>query len=294
MPGTDKSPKKWGAPDVANDDAICFLGREREARKIKEALGKKESMLISGPADIGKTALMKHVLRSLSKEAGSHCLYIGGFKDLQDLLRKLLKTLYRAGGPTLRRQLRAKGVSAATLDAWLKATPSPQLKGALYRSVEHTNCHVTLDHVPPLTHAIAKVIKELFWMRDTPVYLLVRDAPEHKIDQFIDFFYWGRRERLLLGPLPKRVAAEMLERCISGYRLSQFNLDKFREEVLDMSGCVPGAIIKMCAMATDKRYRFGSSIKTKLIHIDYLIETGLRSERQNAGGRRRGKGLANF
>jgi hypothetical protein len=128
-----------------------------------------------------------------------------------------------------------------------------------------------LDHVPPLTHAVAKVIKELFSMRETPVYLVVRDAPAYKIDQFSRFFYWGRSQRLLLAPLSKPVAAEVLEWQIRRFGLGHLDLDEFREEVLELSACVPGAIVKMCAMAADKRYQFGSRVKTKLVHIDYLM-----------------------
>lgn len=269
MRGKDKAPKQSGAAGIAKDNAVCFLGREREARRVQEALEKKESLVISGPADVGKTALMQHVLHGLPKDVDSRCLYLANFKDLRGLLRKLLTALYRAGSPALRRQLRAEGVSAARLDGWLKTLSSPRLKGTLYRAVEHGDCRIILDHVPPLTPAVARVIKELFWMRATPVYLLVRDTA--RIDPFSRFFYWGRRQRILLGPLPKPDAHELLERCIGRFGLVDFDLDEFRDEVLGLSGCVPGAIVTMCAMAADNRYQSGSHIKTKLVHIDYLM-----------------------
>jgi len=226
-------------------------------------------MVISGPADMGKTALMQQVLQDLPKDVGGRCLYLANFKDLRDLLRKLLTAFYRAGSPALRRQLRAEGVSAARLEGWLKTLSSPRLKGTLYRAVEHGDYRIILDHVPPLTPAVARVIKELFWMRATPVYLLVRDTG--RIDPFSRFFYWGRRQRMELGPLPKPDARELLERCIRQFGLTDFDLDEFRDEVLGLSACVPGAIVTMCAMAADNRYQSGAHIKTKLVHIDYLM-----------------------
>lgn len=267
----DETPGRWSGAVAAQGGAVRFFDRERESRRIEEALLKKESMMISGSADIGKTALILNVMRGLPEELASQCIYLDSFKDLQGLLRKLLKVLYQDRNPGLRRQLHAEGVSAVNFEVWLKAMPSPRLKGALYRAVEKSDYRVILDHVPPLTHAIAKVIKELFWMRNTPVYLLVRDGPEHRIDQFSHFFYWGDRERLALGPLPTPVAREMLEHCIERFGLSNFDLDEFREEVLELSSCVPGAIVKMCALAADPRYQYGSRIKTKLVHIDYLM-----------------------
>jgi AAA ATPase domain len=269
MRGKDKTSKRLAAAGIAKDNTVCFLGREREAHRLQEALEKKESMLISGPADMGKTALMQYVLQGLPKDVGGRCLYLANFKDLRDLLRKLLKALYHAGSPALRQQLRAEGVPAARLEGWLKTLSSPRLKGTLYRAVEHGDYRIILDHVPPLTPAVARVIKELFWMRATPVYLLVRDTG--RIDRFSRFFYWGRRQRMALGPLPKPNAGELLERCIRRFGLTDFDMDEFRDDALGLSGCVPGAIVTMCAMAADNRYQSGVRIKTKLVHIDYLM-----------------------
>lgn len=257
---------------------VHFLDREHESQRLREAFLSGRSMMISGPADIGKTALLKHVLAGLPGKIGSQFLYLAGFTDLQDLLRKLLARLYRAGNPALLRQLHAEGVSEAHFDDWLKSTTSPRLKGALYRAAEQGNYHLILDLGPPLTGPTAKVVKELFWMRNTPVCLLIRDEGKQKIEHLSHFFHWGSRERLALGPLPKPVAGEMLEQCIVRFQLANFDLDDFREEVLNLSGCVPGAIVKMCALAADGRYQFGKHIKTKLVHIDYLMSgSGLKS-----------------
>ncbi len=250
---------------------VHFFDRERESHRIEEALRKKESMIISGPADIGKTALMLNVIRNLPGDLAGKCLYLVGFKDLQNLLRNLISALHQANSLGLRQLLKAEGVSSANFDIWLKALPSSRLKGILYRAVQSSDYRIILDHVPLLTHARAKIIKELFWMRDTPVYLLMRDDQESRIAQFARFFYWNDRQCLTLGPLPETSARELLETCIERYGLSRFNLEGFREEVLDLSGCIPGAIVKMCALAADPRYQYGSRIKTKLIHIDYLM-----------------------
>lgn len=248
-----------------------FLDRERETSRIEEALRKRESLMICGPAGIGKTALILYVMRGLPGGLAGQCQYLAAFKDLQDLLRQFIRVLYQTKNPLLRQQLHAEGVSVVNFEPWLKALTTSRLKGTLYRTVEKSDYRVFLDHVLPLTHAIAKVIKELFWMRNTPVYLIIRDDREYRIEQFTRFFYWGDRDRLTLGPLPPASAQELLEGCIGRFGLSRFDLEEFREEVLDLSGGVPGAIVKMCALAADPRYRYGSRIKTKLVHIDYLM-----------------------
>ena len=266
-----ESASRWGHGTSGQSRGIRFFDRERESHRIEEAFREKESMMISGPADIGKTALMLNVIRNLPGDLAGKCLYLAGFKDLQNLLRNLIKVLHEARSPGLRQQLKAEGVSSVNFEIWLKTLPSARLKGILYRAAQSGDYRVILDHVPLLTHARAKIIKELFWMRDTPVYLLMRDDQEFRIAQFARFFYWSDRQCLTLGPLPEISACELLEACIKKFHLSRFDLEGFRDEVLDLSGGVPGAIVKMCALAADPRYQYGSYIKTKLIHIDYLV-----------------------
>ncbi len=248
-----------------------FLDRERESRRIEEALREKASMMICGPAGVGKTALILNVLRCLPAKVTGQCVYLPGFKDLQDLLRNLIRALYDRRDLPLRQQLHTEGVTVRSFDGWLKNLSSSRLRGTLYRAVERGEYRVILDHPPPLTHAIAKVIKELFWMRKTPVYLLVRDTEGYRADRFARFFYWGPQERLTLGPLPMETATELMDLSIERFGLSALDIDDFREEVLELSGGVPGAIVKMCGLAADPRYQYGSRIKTKLVHIDYLM-----------------------
>ena len=249
----------------------AFVDRETEARRLREAILKRESLVICGPAGIGKTALVSQVIHDCPAELAGRCVYLRSVKDLQDLLRQLIRKLYEASDPNLRRQLHTEGVTSLSFAGWLKGLSSSRMRGTLYRTAERGDYRVFLDHFPPLTHAVAKVIKELFWMRNTPVYLLVRDRVEHRIDQFSRFFYWDDRELLALPPLPRDAALQLLETCITRCGLSQLNLSDFREEVLELSKQVPGAIVKMCALAADPRYQYGSRIKTKTVYVDYLM-----------------------
>jgi hypothetical protein len=250
---------------------VAFVDRESEAGRLKEAVFKRESLAICGPAGIGKTTLVLNVISSLPRDLLPCCLYLGGAKDLQDLLRQLIRTLYVLRDPSLRRQLHAEGVSAVTFDTWLKTLSSSRLRGTLYRTVEHGDYRIFVDHPPQLTHAVAKVIKELFWMRDTPVYLLLRGDPQQVMGQCSHFFYWGAREQLVLGRLPAPAARELLESCIERFGLCRLDLGDFREEILELSKQTPGAIVKMCALAVDPRYQYGPRIKTKSVYIDYLM-----------------------
>jgi AAA ATPase domain len=272
MPAPKSKAKGWRpASNGAWAGSPVFLGRESEERRLRAAILNAESLTIEGPAGIGKTALVMHTIQSLPASLAARCLYFTAMKDLQDLLRQLIRTLHEAGDPRLRRQLHTERVSSLSLAGWLKELSTSRLKGTLYRAVEGGDYRIFLDHLPPLTHAIAKVIKELFWMRRTPVYLVPRAEAQETISRFRHFFYWGDHERLALGALPRPAAHELLENCIDRFGLVRFDLTDFREEVLELSRNIPGAIVKMCALAADARYQYGTQIKIKSAYVEYLI-----------------------
>jgi len=248
-----------------------LLGRETERRRLHSAILSGDSLVIEGPTGIGKTALVSHVIRCLPERVASRCLYIPGVKNLQDLLRQLTRALHEVEDTRLPRQLQTERASSLSLDRWLKELPTSRLRGTVYRGVEGGNYRIFLDHLPPLTHGIAKVIKELFWMRGTPVYLVPQAEGQLTISRFFPFFYWGDQERLMLGPLTRSAAKELLEICIERFGLTRLDLIDFRKQVLDLSKHVPGAITKMCALAARPKYQFRSGIKVKSAYIGYLL-----------------------
>ena len=247
-----------------------FMGRAAESQNLREALARRESLLISGPAGIGKMALVMEVLNSLPSPLARSAIYLSGEDGLQSFLRSLLRRLYETGDITLRRQLHGEGIRKGTFHPWLKSLSTSRLRGSLYRSAEQAHYSIVLDHMPPVTHAVAKVVKELVQMRNTPVYILARGPSEAEIGQ-VTGLYWSDRQRLPLGPLSEKAARDLLEWCIRCFGLARLNLTDFREQVLKLSGRIPGALIQMCALAAEPRYHYGAQIKTKLIHIDSLV-----------------------
>jgi hypothetical protein len=85
--------------------------------------------------------------------------------------------------------------------------------------------------------------------------------------------YWNDALRIHVAPLHERAAKELLEICIRMFRLDSVDLEGFRENILRVSGLLPGAIVKMCELAADSRYHYGDRIKFKLVHVDYLMQS---------------------
>ena len=254
-----------------------FVDRRSESRRLAKALRVRRSLMICGPAGIGKTALMTSLIAQLPVTLSERCLVLQGARNLGDLLRQLLLCLYQTGDANLRRQIHSEGGPRLGFASRIKGLSASRMKGALYRTLEGGDYRVFLDHFPPLTPAMARVVKEISWMRNTPVYWLVRDDREQRLGELCRFFYWGDEERLALPPLPARAAAELLESCIDRLGLHRWDLAGFREETLALSGGIPGAIVKMCTLAAAARYQHGSRIKIKSVYIDYVMSgQGLR------------------
>ena len=247
-----------------------LIGRKAESLRLHGAIRKRESLLICGPAGVGKTALISKVLAELPEDVAHSVISVDGLAGLQPFLRTLLQNLHEVGDSTLRKQLRAEGVGTGGFKCWLKDQRTSRLKGTVYRSMQMGSYWIFLDHVPPLTLAVARVVRELVWMRNTPVYLVARGSGPEEVGHAVST-YWGEHQRLVLGPLRESAARELLEFCIQRFGLAHLDLDDFRKAVLSMSGYNPGVLVKMCELAADSRYQSDSRIKTRLIHIDYLM-----------------------
>ncbi len=246
------------------------VGREAEKSRLHQAIRNRESLFICGPAGMGKTTLISQVLAELPEALSRVVITVNGADGLQPLLRALLQNLHEAGDSALGGQLRSERVGSAGFKRWLNSQPSSRLKGALCRSSQSGRYWVFLDHLPRLTPAIAKVVRELVWMLNTPVYVAARGAgPEDAGD--VANIYWSDGHRLVLPPLHAAAARELLESCIRRFNLSRLDLRNFREAVLSMSGHNPGALVGMCKLAAEPRYHYGSSIKTRMIYIDHLM-----------------------
>lgn len=247
-----------------------LVGREAECARLRQAILRRESLLILGAPGSGKTALVASTIAGLNGDLQSRCLYLSAFKGLQDFLRRVVERLHEAGDAILAGQLRSESVRRDKFKNWLGAQPSSRLKGALYRSADNTEYWVFLDRVTALTVAEGKVVRELARMRGTPVYFIAREYGGRATGLLSDL-YWNPASRLWLGALSQRAARELLEYAIREHGLERFDLRDFRAEVLHLSGGLPGAILQMCGLATDPRYRYGNHIKTSLVYIDFRM-----------------------
>jgi len=258
-----------------------MIGRENETRELREALRNRQCQLIWGSPDSGKSFLVGNVLAELSTNERQKCICWTGAATRRQLVEHLIRGLYLAGDPIVRRKVQADRFGEATLSRWMMKQSALRLRGILFTAAEHGDYRIFVDHVSPVSQTLADLLKEIVNRTNTPVYLAGRGYSQAEIG-YAWSLYWTGQYRIRVRPLSESAARELLESCIERYALNSLDLDGFREELLRLSGHLPGAIVKMCRLAANPRYHYGDRVKLKLIHVDYLMQgTGRESPVEN-------------
>ena len=263
---------------IAHTSWDTLTGRQAESRRLADAIRGRESLLIWGPPDAGKTALVKTVIDRLPGKESRNCIYWSGAASVRHLVGELIRFLYLVGDPVVRKKVRADGAMEASLNRWLREQTSGRLRVLLYTATQKSRYWFFLDHLPPATHSMARLMKDIIWKCKTPVYLLARSYSHAEIG-YAWSLYWNDTLHIHMGPLKERAARELLENCIRGRGLGVLDLENFREDILRLSGHLPGSIMKMCELAANPHYHYKDQIKIKLVHVDYLMRSTLSSAR---------------
>ncbi len=78
---------------------------------MKDAIRKRESRLIWGPADAGKSFLVKAAIEGLAEPQRKSCVCWSGAATGRQLVIHFLRALYRIGDPFVRKKIHADGAT---------------------------------------------------------------------------------------------------------------------------------------------------------------------------------------
>lgn len=246
------------------------IGREAEMRRLQIALRERRSQLIWGATDSGKTSLIEAALSELPEVERRKCICWSGPGNRRQFVEHLIQGLYRACDPLVRRKVHADRADEATLIRWVSEQSALRLRGILLAAAEQGEYRFFMDHIAPTPHTLARLMKEIIYRSKTPIYLNGNGYSQAEIG-YAWTLYWTDEYRIHLGPLSEAPACRLLETCVRRFHLDSLHLKGFREQVLHLSGYLPGAIVRMCELAADPRYHFGDQVKIKLVHMDYLL-----------------------
>lgn len=252
-----------------------FVGREDESARLIRAIRDRRSLLIVGAADSGKTALVEQALSKLPWEIATRCLRVEAAGTLPRLLQQHVLKLFDAGDPVVQAGYQREGNWFRSPTAWVRKQTSGQLRSLLFQAFDRSRYWLFWDNVSHAALAHYHFLRETIRMRKTPAYLLARGTGPEYLGQAGRLF-WSDEHRLGLGLLAPEDAKTLLAVAVEREGLECLDLDGFREQVLELSRGLPGAIVRMAAMAARPEYQRGKRPKTKLIYMDYLVELASR------------------
>jgi hypothetical protein len=247
-----------------------LVGRARELARLAAAVHARTPLLVHGPAGAGKTFLVQHLMLSLPAGERRACVYVPGVPTIHSLLQDVVRQLH--GADRWKGSAAARRPAAGESERDLSDLTSGQMRVMLRGSIRRRRLCLFLDHCPRFSPALARLVNDLIWRDETSVCLLARGRTRDDIG-YAWSIYYAPEFRLEVGPLHERDAAALLDSCIPRFGLRSLDSPEFRQGVLRLSRGLPGAIVRMCALAADPRYHFGRQVKLHLLLVDYLLQT---------------------
>ncbi len=241
---------------------LPLLGLGGEQQRLKEAFRKRESLLITGPAGAGKTALIHAAVADVTN--GRDIVRIHYSANLHRLLVDLTRCLLAAKHEALR----SRAKPGADVEKWLCEQTSIHLKGLLWTSLEADPLTVILDGIDGASFPMYRFIQRLYFAPGMAIIAAARDTGALGV---LARLFWEPRKTLQIRPLNHADSERLFDLAAKKFGLEQLDVDEFREKVLDSAQGNPGEIIEMCRLAANPLYVSGKHIKFAPLRIDVLM-----------------------
>ena len=234
-------------------DYAAAVGRFDEIARLQARAQSRKSMLIFGPAGVGKTRLLQEFAR-----AQPLALYVKETGSPRELLLALLSAI----NALPRRDLR--------LPKDLRALSTSSLKGVVQRTLDNLPYLMVLDHLSGPSRVLTRMIKELNYYDRTPVYFAARTLHMEDIGT-LQPLCADRSEQIELRNLPLPIALQFAYKEAENILLLASNLDEAIHSIVDWSEGNPGGILQMLKMAHLPKYRLDDQIKAHVLYLDYRM-----------------------
>jgi hypothetical protein len=247
-----------------------LIGRRQELTRLRNAILARQSLLVHGRAGTGKTALLAEVLSSLPPRIRSMCLVCTAYENPRTMWRHLVRSLAEADDPQVMLRVQRECGGTISVDRWLRRQSSLRLRGILRHAMHGGAYRVFLDTTAPLPHGVYSLLQDWVWSKRTPVILFGRGSTERDVGK-VGRLFWHSGMLLELLAMPTRDQEAVLEHSIARLNLSAMADDEFRDFILKCAAGLPGAIVRLCELASKSFYQWGGHIKLHTLAVDFLM-----------------------
>ena len=244
------------------DLAFPLLGLAGEKQRLKEALMKRESVLITGLAGAGKTALIDTIIAELPNTGDVVQVHYSSN------LHRFLVTFARCLLAVKHRAFWGRARATGNIDKWLSQQTSVHLKGLLWTSLETEPRTIVLDDIDGASFPMYRFLQRLYFIRGMAFIAAARDPVSLGA---LSRLFWDPRTIIHVRPLSHCDSRHLFDMAATRFGLEQLDVDEFREKVLESAKGNPGQIVEMCKLAANPVYVSGKHIKFAPLRIDVMM-----------------------
>ena len=240
------------AQRVPTVEYLNCVEREEELGRLRNQARIRKSLLVFGPAGVGKSRLLRAFV-----ENQTLAFYVGQMRSPREFALALLQALHSADD----------GIKAP---GNISALSTSSLKGIIHRALDRQPFVMVLDHLDAPSRVVTGMIKDLYYYGSTPVIFASRSPHMEDIGAMRPLCA-NKSERLELKNLPPQIALEFAQREAEKIDLWASNLEAILPVLVEWSEGNPGAILYMLKMAQLPQYRAGDQIKSHILYVDYRM-----------------------
>jgi hypothetical protein len=130
---------------------------------------------------------------------------------------------------------------------------------------------IFLDVAAPIPDGAYRLLQEWIWSGRTPVILLARGSTEREVGRPARLF-WHSGLQMQLEPMRTEDLESLLEFTANRLGIAK-NADRnFRDFVLKQCAGLPGGMVRLCELASQRAYQCEGHFKLHTLAVDFLMQ----------------------
>jgi len=219
--------------------------RLKEKKIISKAILDRKSLFVYGPEGVGKTFLLRHILKNIK---GANIFYAGNCSSLKNTLLSLLNYEYS------RTSLLRKNI----LD----------LKRLFYKLLKREKPYFIFDHLGRVLPKFYSFFEHLM-DEEIPFAIISRGTNRDEIGHLVmATFYF---EKIEIFNLDRVATNSLVDHFISEFNIKITRETEFKKEVFRFSRGNPKTIKEFCSLARNGKYQKDGCLDVKLMNLDLRI-----------------------